>query len=285
MSFFNTKNDLELARRVMLSEPDLYGAKIEHEQASATLDNGTASVANFTLDSGIVTADDVFNSASLENLYFLDDNSALCKVQIDDSSMSGNTVTFDSTAATLVSDESTACTVTDTSSYQVRVLQASSNALTFGSGTIPVGLYMGDSSEVNFNYTINEAKLKVGVPKKLRAKSTVEVEAMLEFNLAQITDPNILGAVFRGSTQGSQTNQTQYHFGFDPGEANQYMIQAFSTDKEGRGFFIEFFVCELIASAIGLGGDEFKQFGISAELLADTYRNDEADMMRSISLD
>jgi hypothetical protein len=285
MSFFATKNAVELADRTMLYQPDLYAAKVMHEQETSVLDSSTPTAATFTLDSGIVTADDVFNSTSLQNLYFLDNNNALAKVEIDDSSQSGNTVTFDSTAAVLVSDESTAPTLTDTNSYQVRVLQASSNALTFGSSTIPVGLYLGDTSDLSINYTNNEAKLKTGVPKKLRAKGTVEIEASLEFNFAQITDPGMLEAALRGATIGSQTNQTQIGYGFDPQVADRYMIQAWSKDNSGRAFFMEFFLCEIMATSIGFGGDEFKQIGVNAELLADVFRPDASNMFRSISLD
>ena len=285
MSFFANKNDIELANRTMLYQPDLYAAKIEVEQQTSVVDLTVPASATFTLDAGSVSADDVFNSTSLENLYFIDDNAALAKVKIDDSAQAGETITFDSTAAVLVSDESTAPSLTDTNSYQVRVLQASSNALTFGSSTIPVGKFIGDTSELNFNYTMNEAKLKVGVPKKLRAKGVVEIEAALEFNLAQITDPNVLKAALRGATIGDQTNQTQVGYGFDPQTAEKYMIQAWAKDDSGRAWFSEFFVCELMVSSLGFGGDEYKQLGINAEMLADVYRPDASNMMRTISLD
>ncbi len=285
MSFFANKNALELANRTMLEQPDLYAAKVVGEDASSLYDATAPTAATFVLDSGIIVADDDLNSTALNNLYFLDDNNALGKVVIDDTVLSTNLVTFDSTAAVLVSDETTAPTLTDTNSFQTRVLQPSSLTVTHGSSTIPVGLFLGDTSDLNFNYTINEAKLKVGIPKKLRAKGVVEVEAMLEFNLAQITDPNILGAGFRGATRGLQTNQTQYHFGFQPAEAGQYMIQAVANDKSGRNFFTEFFLTELLVASFSVGGDEFKQLGMQAELLSDTFRPDASDMFRSISLD
>lgn len=285
MSFFNNKNDFELTKRAMLYEPDFYGSKIEHEQESSVLDSSTTSAATFTLDTGVVTADDVFNSTALKNLYFLDDNSALAKVEIDDSATSGNTVTFDSTAAVLVSDESTAPTLTDTSSYQVRVLQASALTQTFGSGTIPVGKYIGHTSDANFNYTNNKAKLKVGVPKRTVTQGTVEVEAMLEFNYAQITDPNMLKSGLQGATYGDQTNQTQVQYGFNPQTSDRYMIQAYSLDDSGRAFFMEFFNVELTVNAFPFGGDEYKKLGITGEILADTMRLDNYNMMRSISLD
>jgi len=285
MSFFANKNDVELANRTLLYQPDIYAAKIEHEQEASVLDLTVPASATFALDSGTVTADDVFNSTSLQNLYFIDDNDALAKVEIDDSATATDLITFDSTAAVLVGDESTAPSLTDTSSYQVRVLQPSSNALTFGSGTIPVGKFIGDTSDINFNYTMNEAKLKVGVPKKLRAKGVIEIESAIEFNLAQTTDPSVLKAALRGATSGGQTNQTQVHYGFDPQTAEKYMIQAWAKDNSGRAWFSEFFVCELMVSSLGFGGDEFKQLGISAELLADVYRPDASNMMRTISLD
>ena len=285
MSFFANKNALELANRTLLNQPDLYAAKIEGEDTSSLLSTTVPDNATFAINSGIIVADDDFNSTALENLYFLDDNNALNKVKVKDTTLVGNLITFDEDDIVLVSDESTLGTITDTNSYQVRVLQGSALTVTHGSSTIAVGLFMGDTSELNFNYTLNEAKLKVGIPKKLRAKGTVEVEAMLEFNLAQITDPNILGAGFRGSTNGSQTNQAQFHYGFEPGEANQYMIQAVANDKSGRNFFTEFFVTELLVSSFSVGGDEFKQLGIQAELLADTFRPDASDMFRTISLD
>lgn len=283
MSFFATKNDLELAKRAMLKEPDLYAVKKITEQSSV-VDLTTPTAATFTLTAGVISADDEFNSTAFQNLFFLDDNNALGRVEVDDTTLSGNTITFDSTAAVLVSDESTAPSLTTTNSYQIKLFQASSNTVTFGSGTIPVGLFIGDTSEVNFNYTNNEAKLKVGIPKKLRAKGTIEVEAMLEFNVAQLTQPDILGAGFRGSTRGSQTSQVQYHFGFEPQTANQYMIQAVSEDQSGRAFFIEFFLTELIVSSYGLGGEDYKQMGVQAELLSDSFRPDNFDMMRVISL-
>jgi len=63
------------------------------------------------------------------------------------------------------------------------------------------------------------------------------------------------------------------------------MIQAWAKDDSGRAFFTEFFLCELMVSSFGFGGDEYKQLGINAELLADTYRPDASNMMRTISLD
>lgn len=284
MSFFNNKNDFELAKRALLNQPDLYASKIAVEQESSVLDLTTPAAATYTLDAGSISTDDEFNSTALKNLYFLDDNAVLAKVEIDDSASAGHTVTFDSTAAVLVSDESTAPSLTDTSSYQVRVLQASSNTLTFGSGTIPVGKYIGDTSEVNFNYTMNEAKLKVGVPEKTRTKGVTSVEAMLEFNHAQFTAPGLLKSVFRGATYGDQTSQTQVHYGFDPQTAEKYMIQAIADDDSGRAFFLEFFYCQLMVTSVPFGGTEYKQLGISAELLADVMRPDAYNMMRSISL-
>lgn len=285
MSFFANKNDVELANRTLLNQPDIYAAKVVYEQEASVLASGTPSAATFTIDAGVIVANDDFNSTSLQNLYFLDENNALAKVEIDDTTLSGNTITFDSTAALLVSDESTAPTLTNTNSYQVRILQPSSNALTFGSGTIPVGKFIGDTSDINFNYTMNEAKLKVGVPKKLRAKGVIEVEASLEFNLAQITDPNILKAALRGALYGDQTGQVQVHYGFNPQVAERYMIQAYAKDQSGRAWFTEFFLCELMVNSMGFGGDEYKQLGITAELLADVYRSEGYDMMRTISLD
>lgn len=220
MSFFANKNAVELANRTLLNQPDFYGAKVIQEVEASLLDLTTPASATFLLEAGAIVADDDLNSTSLQNLYGIDDNSALFKVEIDDSVLSTNLITFDATAAVLVSDESTAPTLTDAGTYQIRVLQPSSLALTKGSGTIPVGLYLGDVSEVNFNYTSNEAKLKVGIPKKLRAKGVVEVEAALEFNLAQITDPNVLKASLRGVLSGGQTGQTQVHYGFEPQVAN-----------------------------------------------------------------
>ena len=272
---YSSKNALELTQRVMLAQPDIYVAKIMHEQSASVVDISSPATSTFTLESGTVTANDVFNS-TLPNLYFIDDNGALAYVAIDDSDSTGETVTFDYTSAVLVSDENTQPTLTDTKSYQVRILNPSTNANR--------GLFIGDTSDINFNYTMNEAKLKVGVPKKTRAKGVVEVEASLEFNIAQITDPDLLGEALRGSTQGSQTGQTQYHMGFDPQVASRFVIQAIGTDQDGEEFFIEFFNCELMVSSVNLGGDEYKQIGISAELLADVYRPDAYNMMRTISL-
>lgn len=285
MSFFANKNAVELANRTLLNQPDFYGAKVIQEVEASLLDLTTPASATFLLEAGAIVADDDLNSTSLQNLYGIDDNSALFKVEIDDSVLSTNLITFDATAAVLVSDESTAPTLTDAGTYQIRVLQPSSLALTKGSGTIPVGLYLGDVSEVNFNYTSNEAKLKVGIPKKLRAKGVVEVEAALEFNLAQITDPNVLKASLRGVLSGGQTGQTQVHYGFEPQVAERYMIQAYAKDQSGRAWFTEFFVTELMVTGLPLGGDEYKQIGLSAELLSDVYRPGTEDMMRTISLD
>jgi len=174
MSFFANKNALELANRTLLYQPDLYAAKVRGEDASSLLDSTVTTAATLVLDSGIIVADDDLNSTAFENLYIIDDNAALARVVIDDTVLSTTLITVDTTAAVLVSDGSTAPTLTNGGSYQVRVLQPSSNTLTMGATTIPVGLFMGDVSELNLAYTMNEAKLKVGVPKKLRAKGVVE---------------------------------------------------------------------------------------------------------------
>jgi len=275
-SFYSSKSDLALAQRVMLNSPDVYVNKIEHEQDGALLDLTVPAVATFAT-TGFTFADDDFISAAFENLFFIDDVGELCKVKIDDSLSSGGLITFDSTAAVLVNDETSSAALTDAKTYQMRVVEASPNAL--------VGSFIGDTSDYAFNYELNEAELKVGIPKKLRAKGVVEVVMSLSFNYAQITDPKILISGLRGETRGDQTAQTQVHYGFEPNTADKYMIQGLSTDQIGRNFFFEAFYCELSISELTFGGDEYKQLGVSASMLADPMRPDKYNAFRTISLD
>jgi len=269
MAFYSGRNVSQLESDTVLKDGYVHISKVEWEGTS-TLGAGTPATSTFTLTGTF--ADDAYNSTSLPNLEFKDDDGDVCQVVIDDTDGTAKTITFDMTSAVKVSDGSTAASYTDTNSYDIKVLTANSVS---DAWSAYAGQFIGDTTDKNFENQNEEARLEVGTPLSLRAKGDTKIAYTYSFTYYQVMNVDMNKAGYRGVDFGANDGVA---FGVDRPEADKYRLYVVGEDSDGNVSMRVLLYGDLMVTAEGGGNGEYKSYTCTFELFPDPLYPENGNM-------
>jgi hypothetical protein len=218
MAFYANDSVAALANDILLKCGKLYAQKYLVETTGTMGTPGAAAL--ITLTAG-VASDDLYNN---KTLFIQDNNSKLCKVNIDDSATAGGTVTVDTTSCLKVEDELTAGSWTAASTYNLYILDTeefvgySTQSLDYEEETV-------EFLDCNERVREDISKVVMGFSGECKNFSSDKTFA------------NVYGL----TQYGSQTSQKQYHGGFQPPAKTFYKVTLKTENVVTKAISISFF--------------------------------------------
>jgi hypothetical protein len=269
MAWYSGRNVSQLADDTVLKDGYIHVSDVEWEGTSL-LDDAVPATATFTITGTF--ADDLYNSTSLPNLEFKDDDGDVCSVVIDDSDGTAKTVTFDSTAALKVKDGITAANVTDATSYQIKILTPNSVADAWAAYA---GQYIGDTTDKTFENQNEEARLEVGTPLFLRAKGDTKIAYVYNFTYYQVINTEMNKSGYRGVDFGENDGVA---FGVNRPVAGRKRLYIIGEDTAGNVSMRVLLYGELNVTGEGGGNGEYKNYTCTFELFPDPLYPEDGNM-------
>lgn len=260
--FYEDINDTNLQNDLLIKQGDLYTMKYLGE-STGTLNLTTGAGDDVLTDStASYTIDGLISTTGL-NFYIRDDNNALAVGKVTDNT--ATTITFDENDMVLVSDGVTAPTLSDGSTYSYRVLQPSTK--------YAYGEFFGYINELSWAAEQTVAEFKYSIPREKIREDLVENMHSINGSVFS-TRFNIMEAMFGMTSYGSQSSQSESHFGTASFNSNYYQISIKSDLVDGRDILYTFFKVKFRPNGeIAFGGEDYKSFPMTFPVFKDTLRD------------
>lgn len=198
MSFYASDSEARLGNDIILKCGKLYAKEYLSENSGQLTTPG----ATCTIVDTNITADDEFNG---KTLFIKDDNDKLCTVNIDDTTLVGTLITFDSTAALQVDDATTAGSFTTLTTYNFYVLGSEE--------------FVGYSTQ-SLDY--EEETVEFLDCNDLVRQDITKVVLGFSGDCKNVSVDKTFSNIFGLETYGSQTGQVEFHGGFTPAVKKYY---------------------------------------------------------------
>ncbi len=271
MPFYGTSQVNTLEQEQVLKDVEMFIQKFEFIGAGVA----SISVDDVTLTPATSPAFTVNALASTvaNNIITAADTSILAEGKID--SNAATDVVFDATNMVNVAD-GTALAATDwtsTTSYNFYALTASSDN--------EFGDFFGWTNEAVINVEEEKAEFKVGVPRALKNEGLLERVISVTGNHANLSNTDVVTALFNMTSRGSQTAQTELHTGFDPAQRSFYRITLVGENINAQEMVYQFFKTKIrTEGGLNLGEEGFKVSGFNLQVHSDTLRTGAFDAFR-----
>jgi hypothetical protein len=224
-TFYTDLNDTNLKNDLQIKQPDMYIAKHESE-GTGTLTRSTSGSDYLTI-SGLGATPDEYISSTCYNIQIVDDNSKLAYGKITDNT--GDKVIFEADNMLLYEDDASAPALTDGTTYSYRILTPSSASDTGNA----YGEFLGYGKEIAWAPEQETATFVYGLPEQPVAEDLIRNNHNLNCNMFT-TRYNYFKAVFGMTQYGSQTSQSQAHFGSASFSNDYYQLALIGQYRDGR---------------------------------------------------
>jgi len=276
MAFYTGKNDTNLNKDFMLNQPDIYISKFEYEGSGVYAENSGAFDSLTPATSPSWTINDYASTVGL-NLEVVDDNGKLAYGKI--SANAADSITFDAESLVLDEDGTSSPTFTDGSTYNFRILTASSS--------YKYGDFFGYVSELSVSMEQETAEYKQGIPRKKIVEDLLENMSTISGSVSSFQGEDILKAVFGMNEFGSQTSQFELGFGSGTFNSSGYRIALVGKDRVGRETVWLVHRGQFKSTGeVNFSDEGYKTIPFELSVFSDNLREScEADMIRVIRSD
>jgi hypothetical protein len=276
MAFYATENSSNLNKEQILKDVNMFIQKFEYSG------EGVAGIATNDITLTPVTSPaftvDALISTTAKNVLVAADSSVVLEGSISDND--ANSITFDATATTDISDGTAgaAADFTATNTYSFYALTPSSEYV--------YGDFFGWTNEVTINIEEEYAEYKNNVPRVLRNEGLLERVISVTGSHANLSNTDVVKALFNMTEYGSQTSQTELHTGFDPAARSFYQITLVGENINGQQMVYQFFKNKIrTEGGVPLGEEGFKVSSFTFMNHSDTLRPAAYDSFRYILAD
>jgi hypothetical protein len=279
MAFFETISDSDLENSMILKDVSMFIQKFEYV-GTGVASTGVPTANDVTLTPAVSPAwtIDEFNSTVADNIVVVADSSKVLEGAIDDTT--ATTVVFDTTNTVDVSDGTAGAIgdFTDTNTYNFYALTASANN-TYGD-------YFGFVNEITIAQEEETAEYKLGVPRKLKNEGLLEKTISVTGSHANLSNSDVVKALFNVAEYGNQTGQTELHAGFDPAVRSFYRLTLVGENSNGQAMVYQFFKGKLrTEGGVPFGEEGWKVSSFNYMVHSDTLRPKQYDAFRYILTD
>lgn len=272
--YYNNEADSSSKDSFILQDTDMFVMQIGEEGTNG-VETESGNDITFTPSTAPTTfGTDTYNSTVGLNLLVTADASSLFYGPVKDTT--ATTLVFDATTMFDVSD-GTAGAASDwtvASTYSWRVMYPSAYGL--------YGDYFGHVKEISLEAKEEIIQFKKGVPRELIVQDTLEWSYMVK---GKNFTPNakVFRSVLNGVSYGSQSSQTETHFGFKPATRAQFKVTLVGKNRAGYDMIWEFFICQFAAEgSIDFSAEEYKGLPFTLNVFKDALRGDARNAFRLV---
>lgn len=258
-----------------LTDADMFVMQIAYEGTDG-VETESSNDITFTPTVSRTFGTDTYNSTVAHNLVVTGDSSTLFYGPLKDNT--DTTLVFDATTMFNVADGTAgaASNWTPATSYSWRVMYPSS---------VTGALYGDHFGHVkDMELTVNEEVVTFtrGVPREKIVQDLVEMQYSMTANHFN-PNLNVFKSVLNGVAYGSQTSQTEAHFGFQPAARPQYQVTLVGQNRQGFNMIWQFFVCQFSANGgINFSQEEYKALPFKIDMFKDPLRGNARNAFRLI---
>lgn len=268
--FYTSESDVTAKDNFVIQDADIFLMKIEDEDSGVETESGN----DITLTPATSPAydTDAYNSTVGYNLLVQGASSTLWYGPVKDTT--ATTIVFDATtmfnvqtgAAGAASDFTLAAT------YSYRVHTPDSTGI--------YGSWFGHCKELSLAFSEEIIDFMRGVPRERIVQDTLEWKYDLtgtNFTASKA----VFRAVMNGTSYGSQTSQSETHFGFAPATRAQYKVALIGTNRAGKQMLWEFFITQFSANGeYNYSAEEYKGLPFSLGVFKDSLRGNGRNAFR-----
>lgn len=272
MAFYDNEADADLVKEMVLKDVDIFISKFEYEGTGTESESGND--VTLTPATSPSWGTNAYQSSVGINLVVEGDSSTLWTGKVK--SNSATALVFDATTMSKVADGTagTASDWTTASTYDFYVLTANS--------TYAHGDYFGFCRDVKLAVEEEVVEYKKGVPRESIVEDTIERMITLNGSNANF-NKDVLRAVMNGVSYGSQTSQSETHFGFTPPTRSYYRITLVGSNRDGKEITVQLFKGIFrFSGEIDFSAEEYKSLPFTFAVKKDALRPDNYNAMRMV---
>lgn len=272
--YYNNEADTSAKNSFILKDTDMFIMQIGEEGTNG-VESESSNDITFTPSTAPTTfGTDTYNSTVGLNLLVTGATSTLWYGPVKDTT--STTLVFDCTTMFNVSSGSagTASDWASAATYSWRVHYPSAYGL--------YGDYFGHVKEISLEPKEEIIQFKKGVPRELIVQDTLEWSYAIK---GKNFTPNaqVFRSVLNGTSYGSQTSQTETHFGFAPATRAQFKVTLVGQNRAGYDMIWEFFICQFAAEgSIDFSAEEYKGLPFTLNVFKDALRGDARNAFRLV---
>lgn len=270
MGFYASEAAAALLTDMMLSDVDVYCAKLAHEFSG--VESEASSDITLTPATSLAWGTDTYNTTNHYNLIVQGDATTCFYGPVKDTT--DTTIVFDATTMIDFSDGSAGAA----SDWGVGTTY---NGWVYEKGSDTAGQWYGDyfghCREISLGVEENYAEFERGIPKESLTEDLLQVKYMVKAKNFDVTNEDVWKAIVGGATRGSQTSQWEVQHGFTPAARSAYKITLVGTNRNNKTVWIQFYKGSFrVDGEINFSEEGYKSVGFTynvkkCSLLPDAY--------------